>query len=436
MQTKAIPARDLRQDAVTDGFEESRAPTAAILAVGILARAALVWHTVASGGGGRYFSKGVELGFVARSIAAGRGLRSPFGVETGASAYLAPGYPAVVGGIFRVFGTFSTRSAVAVMVLQTAFAAVTLLLMMRIARRTVGARTAKVAGAFWALSPVAVGLSTLFWETSCSAMLLTAVVALALEGSRSSRWRYGAGLGALCGAGGLVNPALLPTVVLVVGWIAWSGRVPYRRVALAALVATMLYLPWPIRNARTMHTFVPFRSNLGLELWEGNREGGDGHFDERLHPYFNPAELKAYEAMGEISYMRQKSADAKAHIRAHRAEFALVTLKRCGRFWMGLEQASNRISWLVVGHIAGTTLLGLAGWVLLFRRDRRVALLFALPLLVFPLPYYVTHADARFRLLLDPLLSVLAAYALVRGLEWGRHAIQRWRAERHSAVPV
>ncbi len=344
----------------------------------------------------------------------------------------------MVGGIFRVFGTFSTLSAFAVMVLQTAFAVVTLLMMMRIARRTVGARAAKVAGAFWALSPVSVGLSMLFWETSCSTMLLTAVIALALEGTRESRWRYWVGLGALCGAAGLVNPALLPTLVLVVGWTAWGGPVPYRRFALAALMMTMLYLPWPIRNARAMHAFVPFRSNFGLELWEGNREGGDGHFDEQLHPYFNPAELRAYQAMGEIAYMRQRSADAKAYIRAHRAEFAMVTMKRCGRFWMGLEQPSNRISWLVVGHIAGTSLLGLLGWVLLFRRDKAIALLFALPLLVFPLPYCVTHADARFRLLLDPLLSVLAAYALVRGVEWGlergSQAMQRRRAEMHSAV--
>jgi hypothetical protein len=47
------------------------------------------------------------------------------------------------------------------------------------------------------------------------------------------------------------------------------------------------------------------------------------------------------------------------------------------------------------------------------RRNRlRVAALFLLPLLVFPLPYYITHAEFRYRLVVDPLLTILAAYAL------------------------
>jgi hypothetical protein len=41
-------------------------------------------------------------------------------------------------------------------------------------------------------------------------------------------------------------------------------------------------------------------------------------------------------------------------------------------------------------------------------------MLFLLPLLVFPLPYYITHPNFRFRLLLDPLLTILSAYAVYR----------------------
>jgi asparagine N-glycosylation enzyme membrane subunit Stt3 len=39
--------------------------------------------------------------------------------------------------------------------------------------------------------------------------------------------------------------------------------------------------------------------------------------------------------------------------------------------------------------------------------------LFAVPLLVFPLPYYVTHAEFRFRMVLVPVVVLLAASALV-----------------------
>ena len=40
-------------------------------------------------------------------------------------------------------------------------------------------------------------------------------------------------------------------------------------------------------------------------------------------------------------------------------------------------------------------------------------MLFLLPILLFPLPYYMTHPDFRFRLLLDPLLTILSAYAVI-----------------------
>ena len=49
-------------------------------------------------------------------------------------------------------------------------------------------------------------------------------------------------------------------------------------------------------------------------------------------------------------------------------------------------------------------------------------MLFLLPLLVFPLPYYITHPDFRFRLLLDPLLTILSAYAVYRFNSYGSAA--------------
>jgi hypothetical protein len=51
-------------------------------------------------------------------------------------------------------------------------------------------------------------------------------------------------------------------------------------------------------------------------------------------------------------------------------------------------------------------------WRLWQRRRFNVAVLFLLPLLLFPLPYYITHAEFRYRLVVDPLLTVLAAYAV------------------------
>jgi len=42
--------------------------------------------------------------------------------------------------------------------------------------------------------------------------------------------------------------------------------------------------------------------------------------------------------------------------------------------------------------------------------------LFLLPLILFPLPYYITHAEFRYRLVVDPLLTILGAYAVSESL--------------------
>jgi hypothetical protein len=46
------------------------------------------------------------------------------------------------------------------------------------------------------------------------------------------------------------------------------------------------------------------------------------------------------------------------------------------------------------------------------RKRKRILLLFAVPLCIFPLPYYITHPDVRFQYVIDPVLAILAAVGL------------------------
>jgi hypothetical protein len=60
--------------------------------------------------------------------------------------------------------------------------------------------------------------------------------------------------------------------------------------------------------------------------------------------------------------------------------------------------------------------LGIAGLILIYRdkRIREFAILMAIPMVLFPLPYYITHAEFRYRLNIDPLMTILAAYAITQ----------------------
>src|SRR6202041_3959318 len=94
---------------------------------------------------------------------------------------LAPGYPAVIALLFRIFGSFTFRAAIAVMAMQLVFSLMTVLLIMHIARRCFGNRAANLAGTFWAVSLPLIWMPTIFWETCLSTLLLLGMVALSLH---------------------------------------------------------------------------------------------------------------------------------------------------------------------------------------------------------------------------------------------------------------
>ena len=359
-----------------------------------------------------FYSQATELGRLGESLRMGRGLGSPFGGDTGPSAFLAPGYPALVAVIFRMFGSYSWHAAAVLLTLQVLFGVGTVFFVMLVARRAFSSRAANIAGAIWAFSPPLCWMPAVFWESGLSTTMLTASLALAMDcAERPKPWKWVA-MGAFFAAAMLINPSLMLALLSVGAWAIHRGVAGSRLVASALLLATWatLFFAWPLRNEIELHAFIPMRSNFGYELWQGNRAGSDGQFSADLHPNVNAREFARYAALGEVGYMREKSAMAEAAICAQPGRFVGLTAKRAAQFWLGGR--SRNSSTLIELHVATTTALGLAGFVLLWNRRRDLALLFAGPLLFFPLPYYVTHADSRFRLVLDPLATLLCAYAV------------------------
>jgi hypothetical protein len=376
------------------------------------------------------FSKSPDLVFLAQSLAAGHGLSSPFGGSTGPTAFLAPGYPAVLGLVFRLFGGYSIASGAAMMGLQTLFAVMTTGIIMDVCSRIFGMPAARVAGAFWAVSPPLLWLPAVLWETSLSILLLIGMIDLALRCVDKQGAGLWAGMGACCGLAILVNPSLMLSLFAIVGWTIYqtrsvSGYEPW----LFLLVFLAVFTPWPIRNARVLHAFIPLRSNFGYEVWQGNHPGANGVFDRTMEPLGNKQEYLDYATKGEVEYMREKETLGRDYIRSRPGEFVRLSADRVARFWTGAGLAVN--SGVVELHAVLTSLLGLAGLAGLWRRrrvkDRGRAVLFLLPLLVFPLPYYVTHAEFRFRLVLDPLLTILCAYAITQANVY-------WQSRRSAAV--
>jgi hypothetical protein len=385
-----------------------------VLAVALIARLAALRSAIQDHPHDWLFTRGIEMGLLANSLLHGLGYSSPFGGSTGPTAFIAPGYPTLIAAIFYVFGTYSFTSAIAIMVLQTFVSLLTIWLMMWVAREMMDDGTAKLAGGFWAVSLPLIFVPTIFWETSLSACALIGMIALALRCRRAPTMRNWILMGAVCGALGLINPALLPSLLAVLGWVAYQTRKSSRMGIVVGLLALLLvFVAWPIRNAYRFHAFIPLRSTVGFELWMGNRPGATGFLDESLFPMYNKAELASYIAKGEVAYTQGKSEVAKEYIREHPGIFVRMSLRRFFRFWTGTGNSSGSVFYAI--HAVLTSVFGAIGIVLLYwRRMRSYAVLMALPILLFPLPYYITHAEFRYRIDIDPVMTILAAYAVMQ----------------------
>ncbi len=356
-----------------------------------------------------FFDQASEYGCLAQSLLNGHGYASPFGGSTGPSAFLAPGYPLLVAAAFRLFGAYSMQAAAALISMQVLFGVMIVLIVMLLAKRLLGSTAANLAGVLCAISPPAVCLPILFWETSLSMLLLTGIILLALRCvDRPSKLRW-LGFGAYCAVAMFVNPSLLLTFAAVFIWMIWqTGISRLQGPMLALLTWCIIFSTWPIRNAYQMHAFIPLRTNLGYELWQGNRPGSDGAFAVALHPNTSTEEYARYAELGEKAYMHEKSELAIAAIKADKLRYVRLSLRRFERFWASPAKAKS--SPLIGLSIVFTSLMSAVGLALLFLRRNPVAFLLAIPFLVLPAPYYLTHADFRFRLLLDPLAILLTAY--------------------------
>jgi len=380
-------------------------------------------------GGKGTWDFGYEAGSIARSLASGEGYSSPFGGSTGPTAWLAPVYPLLVAAVFKLFGIYSYASAKTILLLNSAFSALTCIPLFHIGRRTLDRAAALVACFIWAAAPQLMKWATEWvWETALSALLIALMFWLLLlldERGSPRRWLL---LGALAGAIALTNPALVTLFAFGLLWL-WirHRRAMLRGAAIASLLAIAIASPWLIRNRVVFGRWAFLRSNFGFELDLLNRPGIIG-MPLAPHPGSSGAERAHYAAVGELAYIAEHQRHALTFIRNFPGEFARLSARRFLWFWNGESLAYNDYSYpLQPWQILYSSLFALGGWLLLLHRQPRTALLYAW-LIVYPLPYYLTFAQERYRHIIEPQLLLLDAWFV---LEIARMLRQHWAPPRN-----
>jgi len=158
-----------------------------------------------------------------------------------------------------------------------------------------------------------------------------------------------------------------------------------------------------MRNYATFHRVVAIRDNFGLELWLGNHERVTHVFDSDF-PILDPSE---YDRLGEIRFMEVKREIALEFIGRNPGAFLRLSARHCFQFWSAPEKSA----WLALSFLAWM------GMVLALRRKGLDAVPYAFALLIFPLVYYITHVFSTYRHPIEPVILLLAAYALVSTVE-------------------
>ena len=381
---------------------------------------------------------GYETGRIAQSIAEGKGFSSPLSVETGPTVWLTPVYPYLLAGVFKIWGVYTYRSLMAIITLDDIFSALTCIPIFYIGKRLAGTVVGACAGWYWVIFPNAILISfEWIWDTALAALAAALILWATLAIGDSKRVKDWIGYGLLWGAGLMVNAAIFALAPFLFVWLALRvrrkalGQMWLKLPAMALIFMGIVCVPWTVRNYVVFHKLIPFRSNFGLELWLGNNDQVPDTWSGELHPNDYAPEREKYARLGEIEYMRQKQSEAIQFMKSHPRDTLRFFWRRFADNWMGtwepLQDGWSQMSLLNRAFLASNislSLLGLLGVLFLYREKNQYAFPLATFPLIYPIVYYLTHSSLRYRHPIDPVMVVLAIFALAYPV---RVVIQRRR---------
>jgi hypothetical protein len=391
-------------------------------------------------------------------------LGNPYALPTGPSAHVCPGYAIVLAAIFYLFGSSlkgeAVKIAVTILISSVQYALLPWLgRLLRLPSRI--SLTAGLVGALVPLNPY-IEIQGDF-ENHLTALLLLLLIAWTeCAAGRSWSLAEAAAIGIFYGICALTSSPLIPLCALSLAFIALQQfRAPDGRplAALLALsIAVLCLLPWVIRNYMELGSPIATRSNLGLELYLSNNDlasplmAENGRLYMCCHPLQNENEARKVQQLGEVEYNARLLHQAWQWIRTHPARFARLVALRFWFTWM--PEAPEQVREFLFRTLTPLSLLGLIFlWRLLrnprktgaarraprrelrgsfpdsrrpsapFALQRKSALLLAVPVIVYPLPFYLTQVHFRYRYPLDFIILLTACVAVFELLKGFRRRI-------------
>jgi 4-amino-4-deoxy-L-arabinose transferase-like glycosyltransferase len=337
---------------------------------------------------------------------------------------LTPVYPYLLAGIFKLFGIYTYKSLLLIRVLNIVFSALTCWPIYSAGAIPFGKKIGTASAWLWAILPDGIFYPVAWvWDTALAGLCMAVLFAATLKIRGSSRVSWWIGYGALWAFSAMVNPSLLSVLPFLALWAIWPLREQLTQAIRLAALASLIFMagiaPWSIRNYVVFHTFIPFRSNFGLELWLSNSPEVPDTWAGFLHPTEDPKEAAKFARMTEIPYMQEKQSEAFAFMRTHPRDTMRFFFRRFADNWLGVWDAPRDMWRFIPAYMKVTlvwnclfSLLSFAGAFLAYRARTEAALPFACVMLIFPVVFYITHTTGRYRYPMDPIMTILTVFAI------------------------
>ena len=374
----------------------------------------------------------------ARSIANGQGFSKTL-ARGRPTAFRPPGYPYLLGAVYRIAGVQNApvkRRLDVARTEQAIVGTVVVALIGLLALQLWGPGVALVALGLAAIYlPLILVGGAVMSEPLFDVFMLAALCAAVAHRQSRHRWRFALLCGVLAGLAILTRAnALILLAPLAVA--AWNRRPRWSRAALGPpvaliVVAALTVAPWTIRNARTLHAFVPVTTQLGSAM-------AGTYNDVSRHDPVNPAAwrptfkvpeyrplYRRIRRINEAVMERTLRAGAERYIAHHPSYVATVAWWSTRRM---VDLAGRRRSRATAATIGIDRVWADRGvlcfWIFAvlavagaFTRLARRAPLFvwAVPVLMYVSVVFLVVETPRYRTPVDPFVVLLAALALVAG---------------------
>jgi hypothetical protein len=368
-----------------------------------------------------------EVDRVALSLAQHMGFANPFKIPTGPTSHVAPAYPLILAGIYKLFGTGAPAEAVRQVLACSVTCFQFALLPALAAVAKVNPRVGVLAAFLGGLSPLRNWIETKgTFETTYTALLLVILTILTLKMWKLDNPSLMQALlhGTIWGIALLFAPTFLPVLFgyLALGAIRFFRKQfrSYLRFSFTLLITVAIVLmPWSLRNYHVFHRLIFVRGNFGLELSLSNNDGALPLFEQNLHtarfqsigPLASLTAAQTVRRSGESEYYHRELRTAYSWISTHPWRFLRLTAERVKYFWF--PPLEPRIRGIVSAALTWSlTLSGIAGLLLMLEDHRWPALAIGVIWLTYPLVYYVLQFDLRYRYPIEWTFVFGASYGL------------------------